>query len=545
MPKDRELSWYTKKLLKAKFPQFELLSPDNFVRYLGERDIHIRKEDLEFFEKSDILLPVLRLNRPVVKRPHQKYAAMILGLCGLKAAYKDGLLEFPRVGDFKPWKEYKDGYEEKTWLFYHPFQTVIIHNFLYDTRVLFRADNFEDMEQATKSFQKWGEYMKSKMQSIVKAVPSWNRRVGVLMLLQEPYQFLATGRIELNPWKQKTTYREWVRGKRNRFKPQSFLKLSGLTIDEVKKWYEALAMSGYTADPLADWFVLTRIIRRSRKQKLRGKALLAQDYYEMAKMVDLFLEDLTGKKQIEPDDLMDGLRGAWKPDIFGKPFDYTTKATHRAIAQYYLLPQFIRLLILVEGETEEKVLSMIFDALYVDTEHAGIMVHPYGGIDNLRRKNIDDMLKMAKEDEILVFVIADNENNADNKLKALVTRGKIKEGVYKIWNGDFEQDNFGLARVIKAVNDQLRPSGKEVDAKKVRELMKKKSLNLMLAMSKIYSEKYHQSLGKVLSKPALAETLFKNRAKEIRREYNKGASKNKLPIERVLNELFKLIPEYL
>ncbi len=545
MVKDKELSWYMEKLLKSEFLQFDLLEPDDFVRYLRDRDIHIRREDLEFFEKSGILLPVLRLHRPIVNRPHQKYAALVLGSYGLKAAYEDGLLEFPRAGHFKPWKEYRDGYEEKTWLFYHPFQTIIIGNFLYNLRMSLRADYFDDIEKAAKSIQKLREYMKSKMKLVLDFVPYWNKRIGLLMLLQEPYQFQTTGKIAINPWKQNATVRDWVRWKQKRFKPESILKLSGLSIDEIKKFYERLASSGYTTDPLADWFVLTKIIRRSRKQKLKGKALLAQDYYEAARMVSLFLEDLTHKKQIEPDDLMDGTGGAWKPDIFGKPFDYSTKGTHRAIAQYYLLPQFIRLLILVEGPTEEKVLSMIFDALYVNTEQASIMVHPYGGIDNLKRKNIDDMLKMTNEDEIPVFVIADNEKNANSKLEALVTRGKIKNGMYKIWKGDFEQDNFGTPRVIRAVNDKLKPSGKKIDAKQVKELMKKQSLNLMNAISKVYGAKHHQGLDEVISKPILAEALFKNRAKEIRREYNKGGSKNKLPIEKVLNELLKLITEYL
>jgi hypothetical protein len=117
---------------------------------------------------------------------------------------------------------------------------------------------------------------------------------------------------------------EWFDWKEH-FDCQAVLDSSGYSIDELKELRTSLAAQARFNDPISDWFMLVRHMRFSKKEHLKGKALLAQDYYEMVDMLGRFLFDLTGEKQLEADDLLDGRHGAWKTRVYGQEVNYNSR----------------------------------------------------------------------------------------------------------------------------------------------------------------------------------------------------------------------------
>jgi hypothetical protein len=299
-----DLSNYMKAILTCKFPQFDLLTIDQFVRYLDEREVRVSKEELEYFEKTGIILPVVRLHRPKTSDRHQKYAGMSTDAYSMQRAFSDGLITLPTVNSYKPWKEYMDGYEETAFTFYHPFQIVPLHYLLGWTKISQTAGYILNEKDPIKSFERVKKHLETSIAAVQKAIPTWNKKVGVLMLLQEAYRPEVDGTFKLNLFEM-DNHEKWIKWKNDEFSPKDILQKANMTVEEIKSLYEHLSAQAQMVDPIDRWYVLTKLISRDKKRQLKLKALLAQDYYDMAEIVACFLEDL-GEKTIEPDDLMDG-----------------------------------------------------------------------------------------------------------------------------------------------------------------------------------------------------------------------------------------------
>lgn len=185
-------------------------------------------------------------------------------------------------------------------------------------------------------------------------------------------------------------------------------------------------------DPIDHWFPLQYLLKRSQKQKLGGKALVSQDCYEMAEMVSHFIHDLTKERMPDPDEV--GNEG-WKERIFGKPFDYNSKKTQKAILDHYLFHRPPLIALIYEGETEHEIIKKIFDALYIFDEKSGIIRCNARGADNIE-KNFDGYFEMAKENEIKPFVIVDKDH--ESVITDHTRNGNIKDGMGVVWSNDFE-----------------------------------------------------------------------------------------------------------
>ena len=74
------------------------------------------------YDEKEIFRPILRLNKRLAQQSPQKYEMTMIDIFSIQEYYKLGLIEIPRTNDFKPWDTYREGFEEKSILFYHPFQ---------------------------------------------------------------------------------------------------------------------------------------------------------------------------------------------------------------------------------------------------------------------------------------------------------------------------------------------------------------------------------------------------------------------------------------
>lgn len=523
-------------LLESEFAQFELLSAKEFLEFLKKRGIHRNISDLEFYDETKIVKPVLRLHGSL-KDSSFKHCDKTLTLSSLYPFYENDLVKFPTDEDFKPWDSWKDKYEDKVCMYYHPFQLLGFEHVTKGVQLRLAPRNFLNATDPVKYFdiikKKYCKELEGWQTSVKDA---WLSRIGFLMLLEEAYAINVRQHFTAG-LPSDDSFGKWKEWRFNKFSPENILKHTNFKIDEIKSLYNFLASDGQWNDPIENWFPLQRILKRSQKQKLRGKALVSQDYYEMAEMVAHFIYDLTKERMSDPDDM--GNEG-WKERIFGKPFDYNSKKTQKAILDHYLFYRPPLIALIYEGETEHEIIKKIFDALYVYDEKSGIIRCNARGADNIA-KNFEGYFEMAKENEINVFVIVDKDN------ESIVTdhtrNGTIKDAMYLVWNNDFECDNFGVQSVVKAVNELLKAKMcKEVEIVKIEERMKKPGTMLMNAMSKEIQESTGQKFSDLVSKPDLADKLMQERLEEIRKERNSDGWKPKLPIEKTLQQIFRMIP---
>lgn len=531
-------AYYIRKKLEHRFTQGEFLEPRDFVRFLKDHGIEIDETKLERYEKEGWLLPAFRIKIPEELRKK----GLMLGIDGIKAFYKDKLLEFPKKGDYETWNSYKHDYkkgelQDKKLIFYHSFQILQVQNIIRHKRFSFTYyDSYTDED-----LQKIVSNIKQSRESNKKYFFTWSlsqiENIGLLMLLEEPYRFHSFGSMTRSVFRKSDGFKAWIKWRRTRFSAQKLLKQSGLSIDEIRKLYDQFATQSHFINPLERWYDLTRIMRPSVIEKLRGPALLAQFYYKICMLLGSFIYDLTKEIMHEPDTIFDGTKGAWKTSIYSDPFDYTTRKTQRGIIRYFTRDTTMRILLLVEGPTEVEIVKKVCERLDVDLEDDGIILINYEGVPNLTVRKLKDSIQISKHDNVPMFIIADNECNAKEKIN------KIKEKItsefdFHIWNKSFEEDNFGFRKVFSYVSEQLKKQGKELSRKEIAEYLRKGN-TLMNSIKKAYGKKYHSDIYSIISKPSISLELTKNRFKRMSTEKKKGKP---YPIEQVMERVFHMIP---
>src|SRR4051794_31087597 len=112
MVERNNISSFMSVLLQSEFLQFTLLSSEVFLKFLVNCGIDITSEELEYYDKKDIIRPVFRLYRRKAHQQGQKYATILTDNFYFKHYYNEGLVELPKEGDFRPWENYRDGTEK-------------------------------------------------------------------------------------------------------------------------------------------------------------------------------------------------------------------------------------------------------------------------------------------------------------------------------------------------------------------------------------------------------------------------------------------------
>lgn len=540
LPGSSGLSTFMELLLKSEFPQFDLLEPDAFSRFLRDRKIDVSIEELEYYDKKGVIRPVLRLDRKRATAGFPAHGALLLGPHRMKEYYNDGLVELPKDDDYVPWKTYRNGYKEDTLLFYHRSQFVQVRRLVLSGDVHLNARYIEEVDDITDKYQKWKKDSARSIQTSTEAsIESWIPRTGLLMLIENVYSPFFRG-IHFDFFHDVREHtKSWLKWKKD-FSPKSILDNSGLTLDDAKKLHEILAREGDVIDPLSNFYVLIELARASRKKSLKGEALLARDYYDLAKMVSKFIFELTNgeEKMPDPDDVMDQFNGSWKLNAFGSPFDYSRIRTQRAILEHYLtVPQY-SIALVYEGKTEHTVIRKISNTLPFSLDQLGVITHNAKGGTNISTSNLDGLITITKKQGMDVYVIIDNDEKSKKIVKEQQKRGNIGPNAVHIWDKDFEYDNFGTTDVVNWVNTTLVKKGYKPVSKD--EVEKEMSMNGVVLMRAIESLAIRDNPGinfdKVIRKPEMAKYLIAPHIARIKNDIQEqGRWKPRLPIEIVLD----------
>jgi len=540
------LSEYMPELLELEVPQFELLTEGKFVDFLRARDVRIGKEDLEHYEKVGFLYPILRLKRPLAEENGPlRYSGIMSSSWYLKNYLKAGMLELPTQENFRPWSTYVEkGGEENTFIFYHPYQIFLVERFVNVTRVILSSDYLEEGIDFEKMSMNIKEMHKHLRQAFLNTRPRLIKQIGLLLQLQNAYQPYYRGALNLafgtDSFERFRIWREQV------FSPSVVLKNSNLSLEEVAELRDYFAMQGQFNDPVGNWYPLVRLIPFRRKERLKGKALLAQDHYEIVYILNYFLKDLTGVDQPEPDDIVDGRHGEWKSKYYGRKFSYKDEEIRRKIVSDYLHVTIPKVVLLVEGDTEETAINLLMEGFGRVPEQEGIAIHNFEGTGGIGLGNASAVLGVAKKQKIGGYLIVDNEEPAPDWVEVLVNKLLLLEkDNFTIWTRNFEEDNYTIDSIIEIVNERLNSYSLEPLSGQQVEERKKTHPNepIWKAIQTLNWFENHTELDSVITKKSLTQILCRNRANQIQKEIHENNYKPKFKIEEEILKIHKIFCE--
>ena len=192
---------------------------------------------------------------------------------------------------------------------------------------------------------------------------------------------------------------------------------------------------------------------------------------------------------------------------------------------------FYDCVILIEGETEDRILPIISEAMGYDLLAKGIKLINIRGSGKATR--IKEFLMYLKDSGISIFVIADGHKDIKNEIKDWIREGILKENNYTCWEEEIE-DTFTVEQIIEAMKMVFQEN--DSDFYLDGEELKKKKRESEKPISKVLMKMLYEK-GFELNKPLLGEKLGIILAKEIK----SGGKREETKVEKVIQKLVKLI----
>ena len=406
--------------------------------------------------------------------------------------------------------------------------------------------------------------------------------------------------------------------KRNNFDPKIVLDVSGFIIQEIVNLYwnfsrKTEEILGIKRD---DWIQLWKSIGWDEKDRLEGTVRLGIEYLQWASMLKRFIQDYCGREildideitNISPDDIlrfdpseMDGqgrllrqLRTKWYSDPEKNKNYYHDKYKRLFyLANDFNLDYQPRVMVFVEGETEEEFFPKIFEWYSDYPENHGIEIVNFKGVDQLlstsknakklknsirnieiecrkqfispnQKNNLSKLIKELKKTNIIIsnwtsfisynlekwqiipFFVSDNEGNVKHFLEAeepIIFEGKnynVPDEWKYLWGitndnapyygNNFELANFSDEELLLAINQVLDD---EIDINKIKEIRENEEGIKQIDDRLNHKKNKRGSKNKRDVVRALFENLFE--------EYEE--TENKLLLKRPIFELIEKIVE--
>jgi hypothetical protein len=290
------------------------------------------------------------------------------------------------------------------------------------------------------------------------------------------------------------------------FKPADAISQVGLDASTLVEWARRLLAFAESIDPLLNWRELIRYFRYGKRQRLKFEALLAQDYYEMAELLRLYIADLD--PDVNMGDLADwsdlaphehtSNRPLWKIERYGESLSRPYEMLEFLSNEYDLNPR-PRAVILTEGE-EWKAVRKLYSYYGYDPELLGMEFRSISGEGNFSLANWQYFIEYMHEKGVLVYFLLDKEGRTVNEAKRLLKRQRtfafpgLKKVIpakdrIRIWAQSFEESNFTDAEIKRALARQ----GIQVTSRQVADVRtaarKKGLINALLAKLEVFVDK--------------------------------------------------------
>ncbi len=224
----------------------------------------------------------------------------------------------------------------------------------------------------------------------------------------------------------------------------------------------------------------------------------------------------------------------WIIEGYQNSRDLTEEIRKKIIFEYTRNVPIPKLVLLVEGYSEEIVINILFNAFGLIPENEGITIHNFEGTGGITLFNVGAILQVAKLQDVARYLIIDDDLGAKELVKELTERLHLLDtDCYKLWERDFEYDNFGVAKIVEIVNEKLVEQNFEpIIYCEVEDRLKRlPDERLWKAIHSVCWMKNKIEVDDVISKTSLARMLSLKRVEEIKDEQKNNKYKPKLKIE--------------
>lgn len=491
-------------LLKKMFPQLGLLDPMRFRNFASERGLSVHEKDLETWDRLGILHPIIKVRCPFTyhlvtgRQPDgtvqydpqpldqesqagddviKVYDTWSFGPEELRKwqGREEELVICPSVEAFQPWSELMEKDDEMpgvifetVGMFYHAYQIFQIREV---HRLCHQTFSWPDFTLTHEIWQQWGDWQRKSLEgaseNLKGAEVDFLRRLALLLPIEDRYLPRIRGRFTSYGWHSNgiTDWDQWAKT----FRPDMALQESGLTVEEVQQIRRDFALQGKQIDPNYAWYCLIRHMTFDQRVRLKKEALLAWDYYEVAEILGLFLEDLTGERQPHVDDLVSWPGGEWKKNIYGvapEEFDYQKGNALPGMLRHYGLDPRFKVLFAVEGESEIEFIKRWCEQRGIDLRVFGIRLFLLGG-DELRSPRTPQHLQHARNEGAITVIAIDEEGERSNRAEQLKewVEDRLIDRVFDaselndhqtvpiggiLWKPCFEDANFTFEELLEA-----------------------------------------------------------------------------------------------
>jgi hypothetical protein len=286
------------------------------------------------------------------------------------------------------------------------------------------------------------------------------------------------------------------------------LDLESEALEAAYRW---LAERAQHLDPLPQLHDLRRLQPRDQRERERGAAREALDFYDAAELVRRTYRELTG--ELLPD--ADQLRYA---GVRSRPLGRDRDQLRAALRHQRLYPH--RLHMVVEGETEVLLVTRLFEAFSGRAwEGAGLAMTDLGG-DKLEGSRT--MLEGFSVYADAVALLLDDENDARRVTRRLSEDGVLAAEHVQLWDRSLEEDNFTPEELLSMVTaigaghgaSLLLDAGTLLEAQESRNQGGGRRKGLASVLEELARRPEHGAV--VFSKPQLAIRMADLLLEEIR-----------------------------
>lgn len=481
------LKYYLEKELYLQNPP---LSMKKFIDFCKKRGIKIDDKKLEELEKKKLFYPIFRVTN-IYNPISEQYVSPSFDEYSheeLLGYLENGNIYMPEENGFCKFKEFYDSetHSLKTYSYYSAFQIWHLIEMLDDERIV--------------------EYRQSYFENFVNLL--------IAIQIYSPY-----GRSNLKKINLKTEKNSFYK-KLEEFNLDETLEVINLEHDELYKAYAIVCSKLRDLLGSNDIIQLWKNIAWSKKDKCIGNTRLGIEYLQWAMMLKRCIEDDLSHETFDVDEVdgnwekvrdelpsnetgrtQRGVRNDWYTNKLNDEYEFRlNRKKLYYLANSLTLDYHPRVIIFVEGDTEEIMIPKFFELYGYNFMDLGFEIVNIGGIANFngakltfQNENKKYVKKVISNFKHLVnfnfelwqaipFFIGDNENNIIENLKdgvifdtkklisgfdnrpakevipeLIEEYGEINDSLIEswshIWEYDFELDNFTPIELKNAINE--------------------------------------------------------------------------------------------
>lgn len=351
------------------------------------------------------------------------------------------------------WRAYAwDNGRPHTTALYSPWQLLYLDNVMDAPAARLGLDVLRaPADQRDALLGKWREVLEAHEARWHALDTAWRPLMKVLVRLQNRYlpqvtgytQMLydATQKLSVDPWPKVVDC----------FDPAAAASELDVSVAQLTAAYRFLVERGIDREPRDGLELLRRARPRSAHKHVRGLPRRAQDLFDAAQVLWLFLRDLTGQPPERSHlRLMDGRERERATFYDLGPAAQTTREELRAeLAHIGLYPHAVHLV--GEGASEKDIVHRLVEGFLGKEVADEIGFTDLGGSGSANR--LPTMVTGFTTYAQRTLVIVDNEGRMEQYVTGLVHSGQLPEEDILRFDENLEDSNFSAAQMVKALID--------------------------------------------------------------------------------------------